>query len=197
MAPDNESAVRGLMRIYQAQSPDKARAYLNGLPPRQQAMFASLRRSLELEQLRSEADAAVQRQDWAAASPALKRAVELAPDEPWLVYQLAGSLRQQGRIGEADAAFAKLLQRHPTDPQARYAHGLFPSPLTVMPWHWIALPVSPKVHGPTTCMPLKSARGAVSLWLKRDSCATRGAKPRQAHCSRPGLPAAKATPMTY
>lgn len=125
MAPDNESAVRGLMRIYQAQSPDKARAYLNGLPPRQQAMFASLRRSLELEQLRSEADAAVQRQDWAAASPALKRAVELAPDEPWLVYQLAGSLRQQGRIGEADAAFAKLLQRHPTDPQARYAHGLF------------------------------------------------------------------------
>jgi len=125
MAPDNESAVRGLLRIYQAQSPDKARAFLDGLPPRQQALFADLRRSLELEQLRGEADAAVQRQDWAGASQALGKAVELAPDEPWLVYQLAGSLRQQGRLGEADAAFAKLLQRHPGDPAVRYAHGLF------------------------------------------------------------------------
>ncbi|TYO75356.1 cellulose biosynthesis protein BcsC [Pseudomonas sp. CK-NBRI-02] len=125
MAPTNESAVRGLLRIYQAQSPDKARAFLNGLPAKQQASFADLRRSLELEQLRGQADAATQRQDWSGASQALSKAVELAPDEPWLVYQLAGSLRQQGRQGEADAAFSKLLQRHPADPAARYAHGLY------------------------------------------------------------------------
>ncbi|MGE8060454.1 cellulose synthase subunit BcsC-related outer membrane protein [Pseudomonas sp. NPDC089547] len=125
MAPDNESAVRGLMRVYQAKSPEKAQAYLDSLPPRQQAQFASLRRGLELARLRQQGDAALQRQDWLAASNALGEATALAPDEPWLVYQLASSLRHQGRTAEADAAFAKLVQHQPQDPATRYAHGLF------------------------------------------------------------------------
>ncbi|HDS1819850.1 TPA: cellulose biosynthesis protein BcsC [Pseudomonas putida] len=125
MAPDNESAVRGLMRVYQAQSPDKAQAYLDRLPPRQQVQFASLRRSLQLARLRQQGDEALQREDWSTASQALGQAYALAPDEPWLVYQLANSLRHLGRTGEADAAFAKLVQRQPGDPATRYAHGLF------------------------------------------------------------------------
>ncbi|TXI29874.1 MAG: cellulose biosynthesis protein BcsC [Aquipseudomonas alcaligenes] len=125
LAPGNESALRGLLRIYQAQSPERAESYLNGLPPRQQALFADLRRSLELDRMRREADAATQRQDWPAASRALRRASELAPDQPWLVFELAGSLRQQGLDAEADAAFADLLRRRPSDPAARYAHGLY------------------------------------------------------------------------
>ena len=125
MAPDNESAVRGLMRVYQAQSPAKAQAYLDSLPPRQQVQFASLRRSLELAHLRQQGDQALQREDWAAASQVLAQATALAPDEPWLVYQLANSLRHQGRTAEADAAFAKLVQHQPHDPATRYAHGLF------------------------------------------------------------------------
>ncbi|MEH6417885.1 cellulose synthase complex outer membrane protein BcsC [Pseudomonas sp. CGJS7] len=125
MVPDNESAVRGLMRVYQAQSPDKAQAYLDSLPPRQQAQFASLRRSLELARLRQQGDEALQREDWSTASHVLGQASALAPDEPWLVYQLANSLRHQGRTGEADAAFARLVQHQPRDPATRYAHGLF------------------------------------------------------------------------
>ncbi|MFI7839429.1 cellulose synthase complex outer membrane protein BcsC [Pseudomonas asiatica] len=125
MAPDNESAVRGLVRVYQAQSPDKARAYLDSLSPRQQAQFASLRRSLELAHLRQQGDQAMLREDWAAASQALGRATALAPDEPWLVYQLASSLRHLGRTAEADAAFASIVQRQPGDPSTRYAQGLF------------------------------------------------------------------------
>lgn len=125
MAPDNESAMRGLMRVYQAQSPAKAQAYLDSLPPRQQVQFASLRRSLELARLRQQGDQALQREDWAAASQVLAQATALAPDEPWLVYQLANSLRHQGRTAEADAAFAKLVQHQPHDPATRYAHGLF------------------------------------------------------------------------
>ncbi|WP_338747008.1 cellulose synthase complex outer membrane protein BcsC [Pseudomonas putida] len=125
MAPDNESAVRGLMRVYQAQSPAKAQAYLDSLPPRQQVQFASLRRSLELARLRQQGEQALQREDWAAASQVLAQATALAPDEPWLVYQLANSLRHQGRTAEADAAFAKLVQHQPHDPATRYAHGLF------------------------------------------------------------------------
>ncbi|MFG0500600.1 cellulose synthase complex outer membrane protein BcsC [Pseudomonas sp. YQ_13] len=125
MAPDNESAVRGLMRVYQAQSPDKAQAYLDSLPPRQQAQFASLRRSLELARLRQQGDEALQREDWSTASHVLGQATALAPDEPWLVYQLANSLRHQGRTGEADAAFARLVRHQPHDPATRYAHGLF------------------------------------------------------------------------
>lgn len=125
MAPDNESAVRGLMRVYQAQSPGKAQAYLDSLPPRQQAQFASLRRSLELARLRQQGDEALQREDWSTASHVLGQATALAPDEPWLVYQLANSLRHQGRTGEADAAFARLVRHQPHDPATRYAHGLF------------------------------------------------------------------------
>jgi len=125
MAPDNESAVRGLMRVYQAQSPAKAQAYLDSLPPRQQVQFASLRRSLELARLRQQGEQALQREDWAAASQVLAQATALAPDEPWLVYQLAISLRHQGRTAEADAAFARLVQHQPRDPATRYAHGLF------------------------------------------------------------------------
>lgn len=125
MAPDNESAVRGLMRVYQAQSPDKAQAYLDSLPPRQQVQFASLRRNLQLARLRQQGEAALQREDWATASQALAQAASLAPDEPWLVYQLANSLRQQGRSAEADAAFARLVRQQPGDPATRYAHGLF------------------------------------------------------------------------
>ncbi|KIY40550.1 cellulose synthase [Pseudomonas sp. 10-1B] len=125
MAPDNESAVRGLMRVYQVQSPDKARGYLDSLPARQQVQFASLRRSLELARLRQQGDEAQQREDWVAASQALGQAYALAPDEPWLVYQLANSLRHLGRTAEADAAFAKLVQHQPDDPATRYAHGLF------------------------------------------------------------------------
>lgn len=123
--PDNESAVRGLMRVYQAQSPGKAQAYLDSLPPRQQAQFASLRRSLELARLRQQGDEALQREDWSTASHVLGQASALVPDEPWLVYQLANSLRHQGRTGEADAAFARLVQHQPRDPATRYAHGLF------------------------------------------------------------------------
>ncbi|MFJ4453936.1 cellulose synthase complex outer membrane protein BcsC [Pseudomonas sp. NPDC089392] len=125
MAPDNESAVRGLMRVYQAQSPDKARAYLDNLPPRQQAQFASLRRSLELARLRQQGDQALQREDWPTASKVLGQATALAPDEPWLVYQLANSLRHQGRTAEADVAFARVVQHQPHDPATRYAHGLY------------------------------------------------------------------------
>lgn len=125
MAPDNESAVRGLIRVYQAQSPAKAQAYLDSLPTRQQVLFASLRRSLELARLRQQGEQALQREDWAAASQVLAQATALAPDEPWLVYQLANSLRHQGRTAEADAAFARLVQHQPRDPATRYAHGLF------------------------------------------------------------------------
>ncbi|MFP3369002.1 cellulose synthase complex outer membrane protein BcsC [Pseudomonas sp. SIMBA_068] len=125
MAPDNESAVRGLIRVYQAQSPAKAQAYLDRLPTRQQVQFASLRRSLELARLRQQGEQALQREDWAAASQVLAQATALAPDEPWLVYQLANSLRHQGRTAEADAAFARLVQHQPRDPATRYAHGLF------------------------------------------------------------------------
>ena len=125
MAPDNESAVRGLMRVYQAQSPAKAQAYLDSLSPRQQVQFASLRRSLELARLRQQGEQSLQREDWAAASQVLAQATALAPDEPWLMYQLANSLRHQGRTAEADAAFARLVQHQPRDPATRYAHGLF------------------------------------------------------------------------
>ncbi|MHB0818541.1 cellulose synthase complex outer membrane protein BcsC [Stutzerimonas stutzeri] len=122
---DNGSAIRGLVRIYQAQSTDRALAFIESLAPAQRRAFASLRNDLLLERYKSIADRALQAQDAAIASEALKQARTLAPDDPWLAYRLANVLHEQGRTGQADAVFADLLRRQADDPTSRYAHGLY------------------------------------------------------------------------
>lgn len=125
LAPDHEGALHGLYRLYLAQSPDRARVWLDSLSPEQQRGFAVQRRTLRLQQLRQAGEAARARQDWAQASASLQQAVELDPDDPWLTYHLAGSLSEQRRHGEAGAVFERLLQRQGRNPQARHAHGLY------------------------------------------------------------------------
>lgn len=122
---DNGSAIRGLVRIYQAQSTDRALAFIESLAPTQRRAFTPLRNRLLLERYKSIADRALQAQDSTTASEALKQARILAPDDPWLAYRLANVLHEQDQIRQADAVFADLLRRQPDDPTSRYAHGLY------------------------------------------------------------------------
>ncbi len=124
LEPGNEEVLRKLLVLYQQQSPDKARAWLDALPPAQQQRFAAQRRALQLDDLRRRGEAAQNARDWAQASSLLGQAQTLDPDDPWLAYQLAASLREQQRHAESDAAFARLLARQGGNPTARYAHGL-------------------------------------------------------------------------
>lgn len=123
--PDNGSAVRALVRLYQAQSTEKAEAFLNTLPPSRQREFLALRQSIELDRLNTQADAAMQRADWAQAAALLGKARVLAPDDPWLTYRLANSLNELHQPQAADSSFDQLLQRQGHNPEARYAHALY------------------------------------------------------------------------
>jgi Flp pilus assembly protein TadD len=125
LAPNNASVVRGLVRLYQSQSPEKAEQYLNSLPPKAQQEFQSVRRGLALDRLNVQADDATRRGDWAQIVLVLTKARELDPDNPWLVYRLANAQRELRHSADADNSFSLLLQSQSQNPEARYAHGLF------------------------------------------------------------------------
>jgi len=125
LEPGNASVVRAMVRLYQAQSADKAEQYLDSLTPAQQVEFKSVRLGLALDRLNAQADDATRRSDWGQVVQHLSKARELDPDNPWLVYRLANAQRQLGRAADADHSFSLLLQRQGQNPEARYAHGLF------------------------------------------------------------------------
>ncbi|NBG92706.1 cellulose synthase complex outer membrane protein BcsC [Pseudomonas sp. 9.1(2019)] len=125
LEPGNGSAVRALVRLYTAQSPDKAKAFLNSLPPASQREFAGLRQSLELDELNRQADAAAERKDWPQVVALLSKIRNLTPDEPWLTYRLANAQREINQPGAADASFKQLMQRQGKNPQALYAYALY------------------------------------------------------------------------
>ena len=123
--PGNGSVVRALMRLYRAQSSERAEAFLNSLPASSQPEFASLRLSIELERLNLQADLASQRSDWAQLVLLLKKIRVQDQDNPWLTYRLAAAEIALGQPREADDAFRQLLTHQSRNPEARYAHGLY------------------------------------------------------------------------
>ena len=125
LEPGNGSAIRALVRLYSAQSPDKAKAFLNSLPASSQQEFAGLRRGFELDELNQQADAATARQDWPSVVALLSKIRTLTPDEPWLTYRLANAQREINQPGAADDSFKQLMRRQGQNPEALYAYGLY------------------------------------------------------------------------
>lgn len=125
MEPANASAVRGLVRIYLAQSPDKAKSFLDNLPPSMQKEFTGERRSLEVNELNLQADAASERKDWPQVVALLTKVRNLTPDEPWLTYRMANAQREINQPGAADDSFKQLMQRQGHNPEALYAYALY------------------------------------------------------------------------
>ncbi|MES2869742.1 MAG: cellulose synthase complex outer membrane protein BcsC [Pseudomonadota bacterium] len=125
LEPGNTSAVRALVRLYSAQSPEKAKAFLNDLPASSQKEFAGLRQSLALDELNQQADAATARQDWPQVVALLSKVRNLTPDEPWLTYRLANAQRQINQPAAADDSFKQLMQRQGKNPEALYAYALY------------------------------------------------------------------------
>ncbi|MBV6272400.1 cellulose biosynthesis protein BcsC [Alcaligenaceae bacterium CGII-47] len=125
LEPTNMSALRALLRIYEAQSPTKAMAFLDELPDASRQSFLAQRTQLELDLLKTQADKALAKKDLAQASDLLDRAQKLEPNDIWLAYHLANARQDQGQSALADEAFARLLQHQGQNPEARYAHALF------------------------------------------------------------------------
>lgn len=121
--PGEGVAQRGVLRYLDSKLPQEAIALLDTLALGG-AVFSDVRRQLTVRMLRDEADVAMAAQRWEDASTALGQAQELDPDDPWLSYALARSLREQGRAAEGLAAFQTHLDRHQGEPASHYAHGL-------------------------------------------------------------------------
>ncbi|MBO1503714.1 cellulose biosynthesis protein BcsC [Serratia proteamaculans] len=123
--PGSGSAVRGLVNIYQRQSPEKALAYLNSLPRSQQNKLRSTLEGLQLDMLKQQADQLVQQQQWHQAAEKYRRAQQMDPDDVWLTYHYAQTLRQAGQPQQADALFKRLAQKQRGNPQLSYAYALY------------------------------------------------------------------------
>ena len=125
LEPTNGSAVRGLMRLYSAQSPEKAKSFLDSLPASSQKDFAGLRQSIELDELNQQAATAEANKDWPKVVALLSKIRDKTPDEPWLTYRLANAQRQINQPGPADDSFKQLMRRQGKNPEAVYAYALY------------------------------------------------------------------------
>ncbi|WP_145594019.1 cellulose synthase complex outer membrane protein BcsC [Yersinia aleksiciae] len=123
--PANSSAVRGLANIYQRESPEKALNYLNSLPRSQQAKMRDTLDSLQLDNLKQQAEALATKQQWHQAAEKYRQAQKMAPDDVWITYRLAQALAQQGQVAQADAQFNQLANRKPADSEQVYAYALY------------------------------------------------------------------------
>lgn len=117
-------AQRGVLRYLDSKTPEQALALLDELSGGRSAAFEQARRQYTVRMLTQQAEQAANEQRWEEAGAALRQAQQLDPDDPWLSYQLARSLREQGRAEDGLQAFQTHLNRHQGAPASHYAHGL-------------------------------------------------------------------------
>ncbi|MDP2246068.1 cellulose synthase complex outer membrane protein BcsC [Pseudomonas sp.] len=121
---NNAAAKRGLINLYSASQPERAREIIATLPADQRQRFEPELNRLQAAQLTTQAQQHADQQRWATAKHLLDQALRLQPDNPWIAYDLAKA-RVQLDDPAAEQSFAGLLLRAPYDPASRYAHSLF------------------------------------------------------------------------
>ncbi|CAD5109615.1 cellulose synthase complex outer membrane protein BcsC [Zestomonas carbonaria] len=121
---NDSTAKRGLIDLYSAEQPERARALAATLPAEQRQRVVSELDRQEAARLVASAEQHADQQRWATARHQLEQAQRLQPDNPWIAYELA---KARAGLGDRNAAqsFDALLQRSPHDRTARYAHALF------------------------------------------------------------------------
>ena len=121
----NNLAVRGLANLYRAESPEKASAWIAGLPPAQRRSIDDIERSLTNDRLEKQAQALESQGNWAQAAEVQRRRLALDPDSVWITYRLARDLVSAGERQEADALMRTIVNRQPQDAERVYASGLY------------------------------------------------------------------------
>ena len=121
----NNLAVRGLANLYRAESPEKASAWIAGLPPAQRRSIDDIERSLTNDRLEKQAQALESQGYWAQAAEVQRRRLALDPDSVWITYRLARDLVSAGERQEADALMRTMVNRQPQDAERVYASGLY------------------------------------------------------------------------
>ncbi|EIY4899961.1 cellulose biosynthesis protein BcsC, partial [Klebsiella quasipneumoniae] len=121
----NNLAVRGLANLYRAESPEKASAWIAGLPAAQRRSIDDIERSLTNDRLEKQAQALESQGNWAQAAEVQRRRLALDPDSVWITYRLARDLVSAGERQQADALMRAMVNRQPQDAERIYASGLY------------------------------------------------------------------------
>ena len=123
--PLNSSGILSLFALYLQQSLTQAEDYLNQLTRQQRQALGGEELRLRSNILQQKARVFEDNQQWSAAVELLQTAQTLTPNDVWLNYRLANSLRQSQQPEQADQVFIDLAARLPEDPQQYYAHALY------------------------------------------------------------------------
>jgi len=121
----NTTAARRLAALYQQQSPQKAMAFINGLPSAQKKALGDTFASLRSSALSAEADRLAAAGNARQAADRYRQALQLAPDDVWLNARLAGALRQSGQTQAADRQMQAMARQQPGVPAQVYANALY------------------------------------------------------------------------
>ncbi len=153
----NNLAVRGLANLYRAESPEKASAWIAGLPPAQRRSIDDIERSLTNDRLEKQAQALESQGNWAQAAEVQRRRLALDPDSVWITYRLARDLVSAGERQEADALMRTMVNRQPQDAERVYASGLTCWGTTRTIWLWRKSPLCRTARGRITFVNSKRA----------------------------------------
>jgi Flp pilus assembly protein TadD len=114
--PRNHEAKNDLFEFYL-----NAPGFLGGGTEKAEAAARSIAAERPAEYEHEEAQLADKRKDYAAAEAHLRRAIELAPDQPGRILDLARYLAKRGRLNESDALFAQAQKLIPGQPKVGFA----------------------------------------------------------------------------
>ncbi len=128
--PQSSTALRGLVNLYaDNQRLDDASTLLDSLNPAQQQALGNSYAALRASLLREQADQLNENGAPEAAITALRRAIDLDPENPWLRFDLTDLLLDGNEARQAVEVFEAGLRLAPQDPQMRYAYALLLSRL--------------------------------------------------------------------
>ncbi|WP_372759828.1 cellulose synthase subunit BcsC-related outer membrane protein [Pseudoalteromonas sp.] len=124
--PLNSSALTGLLNIVKLDNSEQSlTAFYAGLTAAQKQVVAADYRTAMASNLRDKANDYYNLGDVANAENTLKQAISLAPEQPWLYYDLALVYQQQGLTEQARSVYNNVLWQYPLNAQLRYSHALF------------------------------------------------------------------------
>ena len=114
--PHNREAKNDLFAFYL-----NAPGFLGGGIERAEALAKSIANERPPEYESEEAQIADRKKDSAAAEAHLRRAMELAPDAPGRVLDLARYVAKRGRLAESDVLFEQARKLAPSQPRVAFA----------------------------------------------------------------------------
>lgn len=125
LAPGNGSALRRLVNLHLRQSPESALSYINGLPRDQQDALRDTLNSLRRDIAKQQAERFFARRQWEQAAEQYRQARQWDPDDIWLAYRYAQTLRNLGHCDQADGMLQNAASQPPANAEKNYAYALY------------------------------------------------------------------------